>query len=123
MKQTGYNFRIARTIKALRKMRVLTQNEMAEALCVNRSSYSKLENGEVAITVECLKIVSKILETSVFQIHVMVEADILIDFKLTCLSEILIRYTNLIVKLGDEPVLNKSELEFIIKKIKSFHEE
>jgi transcriptional regulator with XRE-family HTH domain len=122
MKQLGYNFKVAHAIKAMRKLRGLTQNQVADALCIERSVYSKLENGETAIVVDYLKLISDVLATSVFQILVIAEADILINFKLTSLSDILIRYTLLMEGRTAELTLSDDELKFIITKVKSFYE-
>lgn len=122
MKQSGYNFRVAHAIKALRKLRCLTQNQVADSLYIERSVYAKLENGKAPIVVEHLKLISEVLATSVFQIHVIAEADILINFRLTSLSDILIRYTLLMEGRIIESAFSEDELEFIITKVKSFYE-
>jgi transcriptional regulator with XRE-family HTH domain len=119
MQPPNYNLRIANTIKALRKLRGLTQQELANALFIERSAYSKLENSKVAVTVECLKEVTVTLKTSVFQILAIADADVLINFRLTSLSEILIRYTSFIQGNDKGKDLSKDELEFIITKMKS----
>lgn len=121
MKQGDYNFRLANTIKALRKLRCLTQQEVATILCIERSTYTKLENNEVAITVDELKKISEILKISVFQILVIAEADILIDFKYTSLSEILLHYTNFIQGKDTGSVLSIEQIEYIVRKMKLFY--
>lgn len=124
MKQTNiYNLRIAKTIKALRKLRYLTQQEMADVLFIERSAYCKLENGDVQITVEALKKISEVFETSVFQIIAIAEADMLINFRLTSLSQILINYTAYVQGTTNITSLSSDELEFIITKMKSWQED
>ncbi|MCU0361251.1 MAG: helix-turn-helix transcriptional regulator [Bacteroidia bacterium] len=122
MKHSDYNTRIAVTIKAMRKLRCLSQNEVADSLFMDRSAYAKLEKGFTRIHVDCLKSISGILNTSVYQIHAIAEADILINFKFTPLSVILIKYTLLLEGKAESIQLNPHELEFIFSKIKSYYE-
>ena len=56
--------RIGERLAELRKLRGITQVEMAEKLSVNQSAVSKYENGEYRLHAELIVLVSKILKVS-----------------------------------------------------------
>lgn len=122
MNQHEYNLKIARTIKALRELRRVKQQVLADNLFMGRSTYCKIENGEILLNPGQLKVIAETLNTSVFQIFAIAEADELINFKSTCLSEILISFV--LMHKPETYHLNIGEegLTFIIEKIKkSYH--
>ena len=55
-------------IKKFRELKNITREELADRLAMSLSGYSKLERGEVELTVSKLYRISEILEVSVSQI-------------------------------------------------------
>jgi transcriptional regulator with XRE-family HTH domain len=121
MKLLEYDLKIIKTVKALRELRGIKQVIVANALEIDRTTYTRVENGEVAITAGQLKIIASALNTSTFQIMAIADADDNIDFKMTSLSDILVRFVLMSKELGDKINFSEEELEFIIGKIKSFY--
>lgn len=101
MNQQEYNLKIARAIKALRELRRVKQQIVADNLSLGRSSYCKIENGEIILNPGQLKVIAQTLNITVFQIFAIAEADDIINFKSTCLSDILLWF-----------VLNKTEKQY-----------
>jgi transcriptional regulator with XRE-family HTH domain len=119
MNQHEYNLKIARTIKALRELRRVKQQVLADNLCIGRTSYSKIENGEILLNPGQLKIIAQTMNTSVFQIFAIAEADELINFKSTCLSDILLWFVSHNHEKPYQIDLGEEGLTFIIEKIKT----
>ena len=55
-------------VKHYRKIKKLTQEDIAEALYVDRSVYAKKEKGKVNFTIEEIFILEKTLETSIYDL-------------------------------------------------------
>ncbi len=83
--QFKYDKKIAMTISSLRKLKGIKQITVSNALCVDQSVYSRIENGEINITPGQLRIIAHTLETSIFQIIALVEQEI--DFSNTSLQK------------------------------------
>lgn len=66
--KADYNKRVATTIKSLRILKKLKQSNIANVLCIDQSVYCRMENGEVDITTGELRIISDVLNSSIFQI-------------------------------------------------------
>lgn len=60
-----YNLLMNNKIKDYRKLKNITQEEMANKLNVSRQSYINYENGETEPSFETLKKISKILSVSI----------------------------------------------------------
>lgn len=52
-------------LRNYRQIRKLTQKEMAEMLNMSQRNYSKIENGEISLTLDRLQAISKILNVPV----------------------------------------------------------
>lgn len=61
----GGNMTLADKLKEARKNAGLTQNELAEKLCVSRQAITKWENGKGIPDVDNLKVISKVLNVSI----------------------------------------------------------
>ena len=59
---------VTESIKKFRELKNLTRDELADKLDMSLSGYSKLERGEVDLTLTKLYRIAEILEVSVFQI-------------------------------------------------------
>ena len=55
-------------VKHYRKIKKLTQEDIAKALYVDRSVYAKKEKGKVNFTIEEIFILEKIIETSLYDL-------------------------------------------------------
>lgn len=121
MKHLEYDLKLATTIKALRELRRIKQFVISEALNIEQCTYSRIEQGEISITPGQLKIISKALGTSNFQIYAIVEAEDLININHTTLAEILLKFVLMFEDLTVSTNLTEDELEIIISKIKARH--
>jgi transcriptional regulator with XRE-family HTH domain len=121
MRHLEYDLKLAMTIKAYRELRQIKQSVLANAINVSKTTYSKIESGEIAITPGLLKIISINLGTSNFQILAIVEANEVFTENYIPLSELLLNYAKIIAGIDTKQILTHDELEFIIKKIKARH--
>ena len=55
-------------VKHYRKIKKLTQEDVAKVLYIDRSVYAKKEGGKVNFTIEEIFILEKILETSLYDL-------------------------------------------------------
>ena len=55
-------------VKLYRKIKKLTQEDIAKLLYIDRSVYAKKEKGKVNFTIEEIFILEKILETSLYDL-------------------------------------------------------
>ena len=63
--KTGISIAVGKAVAARRKLANLTQQKLAEALGVEKETVSRLENGEIAQTVDRLAALGKVLHCSV----------------------------------------------------------
>jgi transcriptional regulator with XRE-family HTH domain len=112
-----YNILIADAIRATRELRRQTQQQTAQAIGMSRSSYSKLENGQHQITISTLFIISKVLQTNVFQILTLAEARNKNPSDPTSVSHLLISFVS---KMNEN--LTYDDVLNIIQKIKTSFE-
>lgn len=73
MNKTDYNQRTALTIKALRILKRVKQVNVANALCLDPSVYSRMENGDVIMTIGEVRIIADTLGISILKILAIVE--------------------------------------------------
>lgn len=121
MKLLEYDLKVIRTVKALRELRQVKQVTIALALDIDRTTYSRIENGELPISFGQLKIIASELNTSVFQIMAIADADDDLDFKMTSLSDILVRFVLMHEGKSQKIAFTEVELEYIIGKIKTHY--
>ncbi|MEI6596140.1 MAG: helix-turn-helix transcriptional regulator [Bacteroidota bacterium] len=122
MRHLEYDKKLARTIKVLRELKRIKQFVISNALDMTQATYCKIEKGEIAITPGQLKIISEELGTSNFQILAIVEADNIINIKHTTLSEILLKFVQMVEGVNENSKLTSEELEFLIQKIRHRHQ-
>jgi transcriptional regulator with XRE-family HTH domain len=63
--RTAISVAVGKAIASQRKFAKMTQQKLAEALGVEKETISRLENGEIAQTVDRLEALSKVLHCSV----------------------------------------------------------
>ena len=59
------DYQIGRNIKNLREMRNLTQEYISDQLAVSQKQYSRIENGEVSVSIQQLFAIATILNTTI----------------------------------------------------------
>lgn len=118
MHQLSYDLKICSTIKALRQLRQIKQSTLAEVLQVDQSTYCRIERGETTITPAQLKIIAEALQTSLFQILTIADADESKNFKLKSLSNLLIKFVVLFEEANEKLNFSEEELHFIVSKIR-----
>lgn len=64
----NYNDAIVLAIRSMRIHHNISQKDMLAGMCLSSSGYSKLESGEVKITVVAMKQIATILNLSAFDI-------------------------------------------------------
>lgn len=65
MKTKPISFQVGKNIKQLRELKNFTQDYMAKNLGMTTSGYSKIERGEVNVTVEKLQQISSLLDMEI----------------------------------------------------------
>ena len=68
IKMNWFDFKAAKTIRALRKLKGLKQGVMADALDMTQSNYSKIEDGLRPLTIGQFAIIAQVLNTSISEI-------------------------------------------------------
>jgi transcriptional regulator with XRE-family HTH domain len=123
MKPLEYDLKIIKIIKALRAPAILKQINLAHALDIDQSSYSRIERGDLAMTPGQLKIVANLLQTSHFQVLALADSTDNKEFKSTSLSEILIKTTLMLEGKTNDLNFTEDEMEFVISKIREKYAE
>ncbi|MDP1726033.1 MAG: helix-turn-helix transcriptional regulator [Bacteroidota bacterium] len=114
MKPTVYDTKVGITIHAIRKLRGIKQYVLSNALHIDQSTISRIENGETAVTAGQLYIAAKVMGTTTFQILAIVKAELnmMESNKLTSLSELILNFVNLYKNPGVGGQKNFAEMEF-----------
>lgn len=118
MRHIEYDIKLAITIKAIRELKKIKQLVLAMALNVEQATYCRIEHGEIAITPGQLKIISKELRVSNFQILSIVELADLINMKQTYLPDLILKLVQMFEDGKIKNLLTSMEVKFIIGKIK-----
>ncbi|WP_317899531.1 helix-turn-helix domain-containing protein [Aurantibacillus circumpalustris] len=118
MKPQEYDLRIVKVIKALRGTSFIKQINLANALNIDQSTYSRIEKGELSFSPGQLKIVAQALQTSHFQILTLADCDNIIDFNTTSYTQTLIKFILMITEKRQDLNFTMEELDFLISKIK-----
>ena len=117
MKLSIYDRKLSEIIKLLRQVRHVKQTHIANALFINQSTYSRMENGEIPFSPGQVHQIALELKTTTFQIYAIVESDLNNEHYPTTLSQMLsnfISYTK-----SSKNNLNEEEVENILRLIKS----
>ena len=76
MRHLEFDLQLSRTIKVIRELKGMKQINIAHALSMEQSTYSRIEKGEIAITPGQLEIISYELRISTSEILAITNADI-----------------------------------------------
>lgn len=110
MKTKELEFKIVKAIKSLRIAKNLKQINLAIALGVSESNYSKIESGKKVLSISQLKAISDYLGISYLAIILQAETDDLIEKKMNPMIDMLIEYYTLMDKKNKELSFIKLEL-------------
>jgi transcriptional regulator with XRE-family HTH domain len=114
MRHLKYDIKVAKAIKLIREFRQVKQIVLANALGMTQANYSKIEQGEIAITSGELKIISKELNVSPFQIISIID---IIDEETLALNEMLNHLSELFEANESINTIGFEELNFILQEI------
>lgn len=101
---------VANIIEALRDLRGIKQFEIADALGIDRSTYSRIAHGHRPFDLIELEIISNILKTNVLQIILLADTSVIVENKIEPLSKIFsdvvsqIKLTQLQNSLSEEDI-------------------
>ena len=113
MKLSIYDKKLAEIIKLLRQARHVKQTHIANALFINQSTYSRMENGEIQLSPGQVHQISLELHISTFQIYAIVESELNYKYYYSTLSHILNDSINHFQNNKSE--LNQEVAEYILK--------
>ena len=76
MRHLEFDLQLSRTIKIIRELKGIKQINIAHALSMEQSTYSRIEKGEIAITPGQLEIIASELKITSSEILAITNADI-----------------------------------------------
>lgn len=118
MKPQELELKIVRAIKSLRISKNLKQINLARALKISESNYSKIESGKKALTISQLKTISDYLGISYLAVVLQAEADDLIDRTINPIGDLLVEYHALLEKRNKELNFSKLELTSLLEEFR-----
>ncbi|MCW3076120.1 MAG: hypothetical protein JWO32_729 [Bacteroidetes bacterium] len=121
MRTLPFDLEVAKTIRSLRINKKIKQDTVAYALNMSRSNYTRLENGDWAMTLGQLTIIARELGTTPVQILLSTNDGSNKVFNASIFLEIVIDLI-LLIDRKSSATYSEKELDFIIKKIKSLYE-
>jgi transcriptional regulator with XRE-family HTH domain len=123
MKPLPYDIELIELVKTLRERYGYKHINMAEALDIDRSTYSRFESGDLAFSPGQLKIMAKELRTNHHQLQFLVDSKGEREFFNTTFSTILISTIKMIEGKNEAINFSEAELHFVISVIKNKYEE
>lgn len=123
MKPLDYDLKLIALIKTLRERNGFKHINLADPIGVDRTTYGRMENGELAFSPGRLKIMAHELQTNHLQLLILTDSKSDTQFYNTTFSTILIKAIKL-AEGRDEPIqFSEAELNFVIAHIKrKYHE-
>jgi len=123
MKPLAYDIELIELVKALRERNGFKHVNLADAIGVDRSTYSRMECGELGFTPGQFKIMANALKTNQYQLYFLVDSKGDKQFYNTTLSTILIKTIKMLEGKANEIEFSEEELFFVINLIKKKYEE
>lgn len=123
MKPLLYDLELMKLIKALRERSGFKHINLSDAIGVDRSTYSRMESGELCFTPGQFKIMAHTLETNQYQLYFLVDSKGDKQFFNTTLSTILIKTIKMLEGKDAAIEFSEAELMFVINLIKKKYEE
>ncbi len=119
MKPNDFAIRVANIVEALRDLRGVKQVELANALSIDISNYSRVENGHRPFDVAELETVAKKLRTTVLQIILLADTSIWVNNQLQPLSKILLDFVSNVNAANLNQVFTEIELKQLFEKLRN----
>ena len=123
MKPLDYDLKLIELVKVLRERNGFKHINLADPLGIDRTTYGRMENGELGFTPGQLKVMAHELKTNHYQLQLLVDSKGDNEFYNTTLSTILIKSIKMIECKGGQIEFSEEELNFIISLIKKKYEE
>lgn len=121
MQPVKSDLKVLLTIIAIRKLRQLKHINMAISLNIDRSSYSRLERGEVSMSQRKFSEIAEALSTSMYTILMIANALDKIDIGEKHVKEILSLFLQICAREPVQLDFQPGELRFIFYVIKRFY--
>lgn len=119
MKPNDFAIRVANIVEVLRDLRHVKQIELAKALGIDISNYSRVENGHRPFDIAELEIVAKKLRTSVLQIILLADTSVLVNNQIEPLSKILFDFVSKVNTSKMNQAFTELELKQLFEKLRS----
>lgn len=109
---------VANIVEALRDLRGIKQFELADALKIDRSTYSRIEHGHRPFDLAELEIIAKILRTNVLQIILLADTSVIVEDKIEPLSKIFSEIVSQIKQAQIQNSLSEEDICKVLTKIR-----
>lgn len=119
MKPNDFAIRVANIVEVLRDLRHVKQIELAKALGIDISNYSRVENGHRPFDIAELEIVAKKLRTSVLQIILLADTSVLVNNQIEPLSKILFDFVSKVNTSKMNQAFTEFELKQLFEKLRN----
>lgn len=119
MKPNDFAIRVANIVEALRYLRGVKQVELANALGIDISNYSRVENGHRPFDIVELETVAKKLRTTVLQIILLADTSILVNNQIQPLSKILLDFVSNVNATNINQAFTEIELKQLFEKLRN----
>lgn len=123
MKPLDYDLRLISLIKTLRERNGFKHINLSEPIGVDRTTYGRMENGELAFSPGQLKIMAHELHTNHLQLLILADSKYDEHFYNTTFSTILIKAIKMAEGRDEQIHFSEAELNFVIAHIKRKFEE
>lgn len=123
MKPLAYDLQLIELVKVLRERNRFKHINLSGPLGIDRTTYGRMENGELGFTPGQLKIMAHELKTNHYQLQLLVDSKGEKQFYNTTLSTLLIKSIKMIEGTAEHIEFSEEELNFIISLIKKKYEE
>lgn len=123
MKPLPYDLELMELVKALRERSGFKHINLADSIGVERSTYSRMERGELSFSPGQFKIMCHELKTNHHQLYFLVDSKYDKEFYNTTLSTILIKTIKMLEGKNENINFSEQELFFVINLIKNKYKE
>lgn len=123
MKQLPYDKELMKLITQLRERTGYKHVNLSNDLGIDRSTYSRMEHGDLGFTPGQLKIMAHSMKTSHYQLMALVDSKFEGDFYSSTFSTILIKALKMIEGQDEKICFSQEELRFVISVIQKKYED
>jgi DNA-binding XRE family transcriptional regulator len=115
MKQLEYDKELMKLVTELRERTGFKHINLSNCLGIDRTTYGRMEHGDLGFTPGQFRIMAQSLKTNHFQLMALVETKFEDKFFNTTFSSLLIKALKMIQGDEEEISFSASELQFVIK--------